>query len=94
MAHCLWDNYEGNFKYHLANWGLLSQRKEYGGLGIPDLAEMNVCLLASWVRRYQVDGDKLWKQIIDFKYNVDNPNIFSASPMGASRFLEGSAMGC
>ena len=27
MAHCLWENYEGHFKYHLANWGLVSQKK-------------------------------------------------------------------
>ena len=57
MAHCLWDNYEGHFKYHLANWALVSQKKEYGGLGIPNLAEMNLCLLASWVKRYHVDGE-------------------------------------
>jgi hypothetical protein len=31
MGHCLWDNYEGHHKYHLANWGLISQKKEFGG---------------------------------------------------------------
>jgi hypothetical protein len=55
MAHCLWDNYECHYRYHLANWGLVSQKKEYGGLGIPNLAEMNMCLLASWVKRYHID---------------------------------------
>ena len=29
MAHCLWDNYEGHFKYHLASWGLVAQKKEF-----------------------------------------------------------------
>ena len=29
MAHCLWDNYEGHFKYHLASWGFLAQKKEF-----------------------------------------------------------------
>lgn len=33
MAHCLWDNYEGHFKYHQANWDLVSQKKDYGGDG-------------------------------------------------------------
>jgi hypothetical protein len=47
MAHCLWDNYEGHHKYHLANWGLVSQKKYFGGLGIPDLAELNIYLLAT-----------------------------------------------
>jgi hypothetical protein len=27
MEHCLWNNYEGHHKYHLANWGLVSQKK-------------------------------------------------------------------
>jgi hypothetical protein len=52
MAQGLWDNYEGHHKYHLANWGLVTQKKEYGGLGIPDLSDMNMCLLASWIKRY------------------------------------------
>jgi hypothetical protein len=34
MAHCHWDNYERHHKYHLANWGLVTLKKEYGGLGI------------------------------------------------------------
>lgn len=36
MAHCLWDKkYDGHKKYHLANWDLVTMKKEYGGLGIP-----------------------------------------------------------
>jgi hypothetical protein len=38
---------------------------------------MNICLLASWVKRYHLDDNKLWKQIIDHKYRVKNPYIFS-----------------
>jgi hypothetical protein len=89
MAHCLWDDYEGNHKYHLANWGMVAQKIEYGGLGIPNLAEMNLCLLASWIRRYQMDGNKLWKQIIDHKYRTDAPNIFSCPVQGLSPFWKG-----
>jgi hypothetical protein len=89
MAHCLWDNYEDHHRYHLANWGLVSQKKEYGGLGIPNIAEMNMCLLASWVKRYHPDDNKLWKQIIDHKYKVNNPNIFACSPVGVSPFWKG-----
>jgi hypothetical protein len=85
MAHNLWDNYERHHKYHLANWGMVT-RKEYGGLGIPDLSEMNMCLSASWVKRYHLSEDKVWKQIIDTKYNLDNPNLFSCSLVGASPF--------
>ena len=89
MAHCLWDNHEGHFKCHLASWGLVAQKKEYGGLGIPNIAEMNLCLLASWVKKYNLDDNKLWKQIIDHKYQVNSPNIFAASMAGASPFWKG-----
>jgi hypothetical protein len=62
------------------------KRKNLGGLGIPSLADMNMCLLASWIKRYHLNDNKLWKQIIDHKYNVNEPNIFSWSPAGASPF--------
>jgi hypothetical protein len=89
MAHCLWDNYEGHHKYHLANWGLVTRKKEYGGLGIHDLSEMKMCLLASRIKRYHLDDNKIWKQIVDNKYNVCNPDIFSCSTNGASPFWKG-----
>jgi hypothetical protein len=50
--------------------------KEYGGLGIPGLRELNLSLLASWLKRYNSDKNKLWKELIDFKYNTKRPNIF------------------
>jgi hypothetical protein len=27
-------------------------KKEYGGLGIPNLQDLNICLVGSWVKRY------------------------------------------
>jgi hypothetical protein len=47
-----------------------------GGLGIPDLRDLNLCLLASWVQQYYEGEDKLWKAAIDAKYSVNSPNIF------------------
>lgn len=63
--------------------------KGFGGLGIPDLRELNLCLLASWIKRYQLDGGKLWREIIDDKYNTSNPNIFCTNTTGASQFCKG-----
>lgn len=63
--------------------------KQFGGLGIPDLRELNMCLLASWLRRYQLDNDRLWKKIIDSKYNTSNANIFCSSTVGSSQFFKG-----
>jgi hypothetical protein len=63
-------------KYHLTNWQLVSMEKEYGGLVIPSIRELNLCLLGSWVRRYAVDKEKILKMLIDFKYNA-SAQIFS-----------------
>ena len=71
------------------NWGFVAQKKEFGGLGIPNIADMNLCLLASWIKRYHPDDDKLWKKIVDHKYMVNNPNIFSSSSIGVSPFWKG-----
>ena len=67
----------------------MAQKKEFGGLGIPNLAEMNMCLLASWIKKYNLEENKLWKQIIDHKYNVNNPNIFYCNDTGVSPFWKG-----
>lgn len=40
------------------------------------------------MRRYPVDDGKLWKQVIDEKYNTDRPNIFYSNDLGASQFFK------
>jgi hypothetical protein len=58
-AHCLWNNNEECHKYHLANWQHVSMEKDYGGLGVSNLRELNICLLGSWIRRHAQDKEKL-----------------------------------
>jgi hypothetical protein len=53
MGKFFWDDLESKHKYHLSNWLSLAQKKEHGGLDIPDLRDLNLCLLAAWVQRYQ-----------------------------------------
>ena len=62
-------------------------KKEFGGLGIPNLNDINLCLLGSWVKRYYEGEGKPWKMIIDHKYMAGKINIFAPnlSP-SASRF--------
>lgn len=66
LANCLWSDHEGKHKYHLANWESISMLKDFGGLGVPNLRDLNICLLGSWVKRYQAGGGKLWKELVDF----------------------------
>jgi hypothetical protein len=89
MSNFLWNDTKNNHKIHLANWGLVSMHKEYGGLGIPSLRELNLSILASWLKRYNSDKNKLWKELLDFKYNTKRPNILVTKTTNASSFFKG-----
>jgi hypothetical protein len=58
MTHC-WDNYEGHHKYHLANWELVSMKQYFGGLSVPNIRDLNISLLCSWITRYNLDDHKI-----------------------------------
>jgi hypothetical protein len=79
----------GGHKYHLANWQFIAQKKEFRGLGAPDLRDLNLCLLASWIQRYHDSEGKLWRAIIDAKYNPKSPNIFCCNDRIGSPFWKG-----
>ena len=89
MAHFFWDNSEEKHKYHLARWPLIAQNKEFGGLGVPDLRTLNMCLLASWIHRYHLQDNVLWSQIIKSKYRTENPNVLCCLERNASPFWKG-----
>ena len=91
MANSLWNDFEGHRKIHLANWRLVCMKKEFGGLGIPNLQEINLCLLGSWVKRYIAGEGKMWKLVIERKYSsARRPNIFvTSSDPNISRFWKG-----
>jgi len=40
----------------------VAQKKEFGGWGIPDLHTLNLCLLASWINRYHLNENTLWRK--------------------------------
>jgi hypothetical protein len=48
-----------------------------------DLRDLNICLLASWIQRYH---EKLWRIIINAKYNSNSPNIFCCNDRHGSSF--------
>jgi hypothetical protein len=66
IVGCLWNDYEGHGKIHLANWHLVSMKKEFGGLGIPNLRDLNMALLGSWVKRFIKGEGKLWHRLLIF----------------------------
>jgi hypothetical protein len=88
MTNCFWDDYEGHRKLHLANWHMICMKRLYGGLGVPNLKDFNLCLLGSWVKRYIKDENKIWRKVVDMKYCSRN-SIFYADQNGASSFWKG-----
>lgn len=51
-------------KIHLAKLQLVSMKQEFGGLGIPNLHDLSVCLLRSWVKRFMIGEDWIWKNLL------------------------------
>jgi len=94
MAHFSWNNHEDKGKYHLANWQVVVQKREMGGMGIPNLQHFNMCLLASWVSRYYLNDNVLWRKIVDFKHKTDKTNLFCCPEIGASPFWKGVLWAC
>ena len=45
MVHLFLGDIGEDHKYHLANWGLVSRKKD---LGVPNLKDFDMALLASW----------------------------------------------
>jgi hypothetical protein len=89
LAKCLWNDEEGHKKIHLANWPSICMKKEYGGLGIPNMQDHNLCLIGSWIRRYINGEGSLWKKVVDAKYNTKKPNILCCHDTHPSVFWKG-----
>ena len=43
-AHFFWGNLGNIHKHHLATWGLVPRKNDFGGLGVPNLREFNMSL--------------------------------------------------
>jgi hypothetical protein len=56
LANCMWNDEEAHKKIHLANCPSICMKQEYGGLGISNLQDLNICLIGSWIRRY-INGE-------------------------------------
>jgi hypothetical protein len=89
MANFMWNDEEGNHKIHLANWPSICMKNYFGGLGIPNLQDSNICLIGSWIKRYIQSEGALWRKVLDAKYNTKNLNILSCLDLQPSTFWKG-----
>jgi hypothetical protein len=62
--------------------------KKLWGLDIPELRDLNLCLLESWIKRYIADEGKLWRSSVDKKY-CKGCSIFYIDKKQASPFWKG-----
>lgn len=90
----MWNDGEDKHLYHLASWNSICLKKEYRGFGVPNLIDMNLRYLASWIRRYNLDENKMWRKIIDYKCRTRDPNIFTCPSDNASPFWKGVLWAC
>jgi hypothetical protein len=88
MSNCFWDDYEGHKKLYLANWHLVCMKKDFEGLGVLNLKDLNLCLLGNWIKRYIKDGGKICRKVIDSKC-CRNDNILHSDGRQASPFWKG-----
>jgi hypothetical protein len=76
LANCLWSDEDGNRKINLANWPSICMKREFGGLGIPNLKDLNLCLLGSWIKRYIRAEGSIWKKIVEQSTILDSQTFF------------------
>lgn len=60
MSRFLWRGFEDKRKMHLINWKFISNSFDKGGLGNPDINDLNVALLSTWFYRYANERDRLY----------------------------------
>ncbi|CAL1377121.1 unnamed protein product [Linum trigynum] len=83
----IWSGAQDKSKYHLVRWDLCKATKDRGGLGVLDLDNMNLALLAKWFWKFATEPNSWWRQLIEFKF----PNPLSiwrsgsgSGPLGCS----------
>jgi len=59
-------------KYHLIRWSTITLSKKDGGLGIKDIAKMDISLLCKWWWRLEHESG-IWQEIIQAKYLHGKP---------------------
>lgn len=68
MRNFLWGTTNEKKRYHLLSWEQVCLPKEWGGLSLRRIVDINKALLCKWVWRLGDDDNELWKRTIKAKY--------------------------
>nr|ABN08902.1 Putative non-LTR retroelement reverse transcriptase, related [Medicago truncatula] len=75
LNNFFWKGCEGHRKISWIGWSSVCLRKEYGGLGVRRLRELNIALLGKWCWRLLVEGDDLWCRVLVARYGVEDGRL-------------------
>jgi len=64
----LWGGIGDEFKFHLVNWHTICSLKVLGGLGVKNMIQFNRALMGTWLWRFAVGRDALWRKVVAIKY--------------------------
>lgn len=76
----LWGGDSENRKINLVAWEKVTKKKEFGGLGIRSMHEMNLAFLAKLGWRLVYDDASLWVRMFGSKYMSSNLSIDNIVP--------------
>ena len=70
----LWGGVKQSRSIPWVSWSVVCQPKCEGGLGVRDLRQVNLALLAKWRLRYLVGDGGIWRDIISARYGGCHPS--------------------
>ena len=65
----LWNGHSEKNRLSPAAWHLIELPKSLGGLGLGNIHQKNLALLAKWVWRYLSEPHPLWRKLVQEKYH-------------------------
>ncbi|KAL5725053.1 hypothetical protein ACHQM5_008240 [Ranunculus cassubicifolius] len=83
MRGFLWGSSAGKRKIHLVSWEDVCIPKEFGGLGLRRIVDINVSLLCKWLWEIGTEEQVLWKRLMRQKYGETVGQWFTKSPAGS-----------
>uniref|UniRef100_A0A2N9HBE7 Reverse transcriptase domain-containing protein n=1 Tax=Fagus sylvatica TaxID=28930 RepID=A0A2N9HBE7_FAGSY len=66
----LWNGMGEQPKFHLVKWATVCEPIHNGNLGVKNLRFFNQSLLGKWLWRYRMDGEALWRKVVEVKYGI------------------------
>jgi hypothetical protein len=82
----IWKGGKNNdWKFHLINWKVIWNSKDRGGLGIPDLAMMNLAMGGKLLWRMISSSPSWWKRALVKKYFIGTKHRCLEQPVKEMR---------